>query len=97
MIELPKSVKLAGGIGNHDFLMNLAVFVHDFSVEALRCMGIETENMINVLLEFCWKGPGKGKATQGSRNRAVEYRGKSVYKHWKEQKWGKDRFDEEIK
>ena len=52
MTELPKSVKLAGGIGNHDFLMNLAVFVHDFSVEALRCMGIETENMINILLEF---------------------------------------------
>ena len=81
MIELPKNVKLASSIGNHDFLMNIAVSVHDFSLEALRCMGIETENMINLLLEFCCKGPGKGKANQGSRNRAVERRGKSAYKH----------------
>lgn len=38
-----KSVRLAGGIGNHDFLMNLAVLFADFSLEALRCMGIEVE------------------------------------------------------
>ena len=81
MIELPKSVRLASGIGNHYFLMNLAVFVRDFSLEALRCMGIERETMINLLLEFCCKGPGKGKATQGFRNRAVEHRRKSSYKH----------------
>lgn len=48
-------------------------------------------------MEFCCKGPGKGKATQGSRDRAVECRGKSAYKHWKEEKLGKDRFDEQIK
>ena len=77
--------------------MNLAVFVCDFSLEALRCMGIERETMINLLLEFCCKGPGKGKATQRFRNRAVEHRQKSEYKHWKEEKWGKDRFDEQIK
>lgn len=43
--KLPKSIELAADIGNHEFLLTLAIFVCDVSSAALKSVGTETENV----------------------------------------------------